>query len=141
MDIYVLPTLNALFNGLSFIFLICGFIFIRKGDVRRHRIFMLSAVASSALFLTGYLIYHSMAGTTRFAETGWPRVLYFFILTSHTILAMITLPMAIATLILALKKRFDKHPRIARITLPIWLYVSITGVLIYLMLYHIFPSR
>ncbi|MEN3038066.1 MAG: DUF420 domain-containing protein [Candidatus Kryptonium sp.] len=133
-----LPTLNAILNMLSFLFLLFGFFSIKRKDVIRHKKFMLSAFVSSALFLISYLIYHYSAGITRFQGQGFWRFVYFSILSSHTFLAIFALPLAIITLIFALMKKFDKHPKIARLTLPIWMYVSVTGVLIYLMLYHIF---
>lgn len=133
-----LPTLNAFLNMLSFSFLLLGFFSIKKKDVAKHKKFMLSAFVSSALFLISYLIYHYSAGITRFQGQGFWRFVYFSILSSHTFLAIFVLPLAIITLIFALMKKFDKHPKVARLTLPIWMYVSVTGVLIYLMLYHIF---
>lgn len=102
---------------------------------------MLGAMAASVLFLVSYLIYHSQVGTTRFAGTGWVRPVYFTILISHTVLAAVIVPMAIVTLYRALLKDFQRHRAVARWLLPIWLYVSATGVLIYLMLYHWFPHR
>jgi len=133
-----LPTLNAFFNLLSFVFLLLGFISIKKRDVQRHKKFMLSAFVSSSLFLIGYLVYHYSAGITKFKEIGFWRNVYLAILSSHTLLAIFALPLAVVTLTFALLKKFDKHPKVARITLPVWMYVSLTGVLIYLMLYHIF---
>jgi len=133
-----LPSLNALFNALSFLFLLLGFVNIKKKNVEAHKKFMLSAFVSSSLFLVGYLTYHYSAGVTRFKETGLWRIVYLTILTSHTLIAVFVLPMAIVTLVFALLKKFDKHPKIARYTLPLWLYVSLTGVVIYFMLYHIF---
>ncbi len=133
-----LPTLNAFFNLLSFIFLFLGFVNIKRRNIQGHRNFMLSAFVSSSLFLIGYLVYHYSAGITRFKETGFWRSVYLVILSSHTLLAIFALPLAIVTLMLALLRKFDKHPKIARVTLPVWMYVSLTGVLIYLMLYHIF---
>jgi putative membrane protein len=136
-----LPTVNALFNALSAFFLLCGYAFIRRKQVANHKACMAAAFVSSTLFLIGYLTYHAQAGTTRFAGQGWVRPVYFAILISHTVLAAVVLPLAITTLIFALKGTFQKHRRIARWTLPVWLYVSVTGVVIYLMLYHLFPSH
>jgi len=133
-----LPSLNALFNALSFMFLLLGFVNIKRRNVKAHKKFMLSAFFSSSLFLAGYLTYHYTAGITRFQGIGFWRVVYLTILTSHTLIAVFVLPMAILTLAFALLKKFDKHPKIARYTLPLWLYVSLTGVIIYFMLYHIF---
>lgn len=136
-----LPTVNALFNAFSALFLLCGYVFIRRKQVANHKACMMAAFVSSTLFLIGYLTYHAQAGTTRFAGQGWVRPVYFAILISHTILAAVVLPLAITTLIFALKRTFQKHRRIARWTLPVWFYVSVTGVVIYLMLYHLFPSH
>lgn len=136
--IKILPTVNAILNTLSFIFLLLGFVNIKKRNISRHKKFMISAFVSSALFLLSYLIYHYNAGVTRFKGVGFWRAFYLMILSSHTLLAVLALPMAVATLTFALLGKFDKHPKVARLTLPIWLYVSFTGVLIYLMLYHIF---
>ncbi|CUS95905.1 putative membrane protein [Candidatus Kryptobacter tengchongensis] len=136
--IKLLPTINAIFNGLSFVFLLFGFLSIKKRDVQRHKKFMISAFISSTFFIIGYLIYHYNAGVTRFQGVGIWRFIYFSILSSHTFFAIFALPMAIITLSYALFKKFDKHPKVARLTLPIWMYVSVTGVLIYIMLYHIF---
>ncbi len=136
-----LPTINAVLNSLSAFFLLCGYTLIRRGQVGKHRACMVAAFVSSVLFLVGYLTYHAHAGTTRFAGQGWVRPVYFAILISHTLLAAVIVPLAITTLTFALKERFQKHKRIARWTLPIWVYVSVTGVIIYLMLYHLFPSR
>jgi uncharacterized membrane protein YozB (DUF420 family) len=135
-----LPAVNATLNGVSGLLLIAGFIAIKKRRTGLHRGLMISALASSILFLTSYLYYHSQAGTTRFTGQGWVRPLYFTILTSHTILAMVIVPLVIATVYFALSERFPKHRRIARLTLPIWLYVSVTGILVYLMLYQLFPA-
>ncbi len=136
--IKILPTVNAILNALSFIFLVLGFVNIKRRNINGHKKFMLSAFVSSALFLISYLVYHYNAGITRFKEVGFWRTFYLTILSSHTLLAAFALPLAIVTLTFALLGKFDKHPKVARLTLPIWLYVSFTGVLIYLMLYHIF---
>lgn len=136
--IKILPTINAILNALSFIFLILGFVNIKRRNINKHKKFMLSAFISSTLFLISYLVYHYSAGVTRFKGVGFWRTLYLTILSSHTLLAVFVLPLAIVTLTFALLGKFDKHPKVARLTLPIWLYVSFTGVLIYIMLYHIF---
>ncbi len=136
--IKILPTVNAILNALSFIFLVLGFVNIKRRNINRHKKFMLSAFVSSTLFLISYLVYHYNAGITRFKGVGFWRTFYLTILSSHTLLAAFALPLAIVTLTFALLGKFDKHPKVARLTLPIWLYVSFTGVLIYLMLYHIF---
>ncbi len=139
--IHWMPTLNASLNGLSAIFLFLGFLFIRRKRIQIHRRFMLAACGSSLLFLISYLSYHAVAGTTRFAGTGWSRPVYFSILLSHTVLAVAILPMAIVSVFNGLKSRIPQHRRIARWTFPLWSYVSVTGVLVYLFLYHFFPSR
>lgn len=133
-----LPTLNATLNGTSLVLLVTGYVFIRRKRVAAHRACMLSAAGVSILFLVSYVTYHSHAGRTHFQGEGWIRVVYFAILIPHSILAALAvLPLAGITIYLALKGRVDKHRRIARWTLPIWLYVSVTGVLVYLMLYHL----
>jgi uncharacterized membrane protein YozB (DUF420 family) len=131
-----LPHVNAFLNTASGLLLMAGFARIRRKDRIGHRRFMLSALVSSALFLISYLVYHAHAGSVRFQGHGSVRVLYFAILLSHILLAAVVLPMALITLRYALKEKFDRHRRIARMTLPVWLYVSVTGVLVYLMLYH-----
>lgn len=131
-----LPTLNAALNSLSAIFLFFGFYFIKQKNIRAHKISMLSAFTASILFLISYLIYHANIGSKHFTGQGWVRPVYFGILLTHTVLAMVVVPLAIITLSRALKKRFAKHKKIARWTLPVWLYVSITGVIVYLMLYQ-----
>ena len=135
-----LPPLNAALNALSGVLLVTGLVFIKRGRKDLHRACMLSALCVSALFLVSYLTYHFQAGTTRFTGTGWIRPVYFSILTTHTILAALVPPLAIVTLTRALQERFDRHRRIARITFPIWLYVSVTGVVVYLMLRGSYPA-
>jgi len=136
-----LPTLNAGLNALSAVLVTAAYRAIRAKQVERHRRLMLSALSVSALFLASYLYYHAHAGATRFAGTGASRPVYFTILASHTVLAAAIVPLVGVTLYRALRGRFALHRRIARITLPLWLYVSVTGVLVYLMLYHLYPSR
>jgi len=131
-----LPTLNAALNSLSAVFLFAGYLFIKARNRRAHRFCMLAACASSTLFLISYLIYHYQVGSVPFKGVGAVRVVYFAILISHTILATTVVPLALITLIRALRERFDAHRRIARWTLPIWLYVSVTGVVVYAMLYR-----
>ena len=131
------PALNALLNLLSAVFLTVGFVQIRNGRMRRHRAFMLAAFFTSCAFLVSYLGYHHYAGSTRFPGEGWIRTLYFAILISHSILAALVVPLVLVTLTRGLRERFPAHRSIARWTLPIWLYVSVTGVLVYLMLYHL----
>ncbi len=137
MDVRDLPALNALLNTASAILLVTGYRLIRQGRREAHRKVMTAALLVSVLFLTSYLIYHAQVGSVRFQKTGWIRPVYFSILISHTILAACVAPMAIVTVWCAWKGRFDRHRRLARITLPLWLYVSVTGVLVYLMLYHL----
>ncbi|MGH7601821.1 MAG: DUF420 domain-containing protein [bacterium] len=136
MQISDLPAVNATLNGLSAIWLAFGYFFIRQKKVNAHRFCMIAALLTSALFLISYLTYHYHAGSKPFEGQGVIRTVYFAILFSHTILAAAIVPLALITLIRALKQRFDKHKRIARWTLPIWFYVSVTGVIIYLMLYQ-----
>lgn len=132
-----LPTLNAFLNALSAGLLIRGYFLIRQGRRDEHKQSMLMAFTASVLFLISYLVYHYSVGSVRFQGEGAIRVVYFTILLSHTILAAAVAPMAIIVLRRALKDDFAGHRKLARITLPIWLYVSITGVVIYLMLYHL----
>ena len=132
-----LPTVNALMNATAATFLVVGFRFVRRGRVDAHRACMLAAVAASALFLAGYLTLHAHVGTTRFAHTGWLRTAYLTVLVTHSVLATAVPFLAAITLWRALRGRFDAHARIARWTLPIWLYVSVTGVIVYVMLYRL----
>jgi len=136
-----LPSLNALLNAASATLLVAGYLFLRRRNITAHRACMLGAVVASAAFFISYAIYHAHAGTTKFAGTGWVRPIYFAILISHTLLAAVIIPMVLLTLVRALRGDFARHRAIARWTFPLWLYVSVTGVLIYLMLYHWFPSR
>lgn len=140
MSFSELPAVNAAFNGLSTLFLLAGFYFIRRKQTIAHRNCMLAALASSILFLTGYLTYHAVAGTTVFREPAGFRPVYLTILFTHTVLAVVIVPLVLITLTRALRERFDRHRRIARWTWPLWLYVSVTGVVIYLLLYQIFPQ-
>ncbi len=131
-----LPTLNAFLNGTAAALLVTGFALIRSGRREAHRRVMTSAFACSILFLVSYLVYHFEAGSVRFRGTGSVRTVYLTILLTHTVLAAIVPFLAVTTLVLARKGRFDAHRRLARVTLPVWLYVSVTGVVIYLMLYR-----
>lgn len=131
-----LPTLNAALNGTSAVLLTLGYLFIRRKKVNLHKACMVSAFVISTLFLVSYLIYHYHAGSKPFPGEGWTRPLYFAILISHVILATVTLPLSIVTLARGVRGRFEKHRSIARWALPIWLYVSVTGVVVYLMLYR-----
>ena len=132
-----LPTVNATLNAISAVLLTSGYVLIRQRKIPAHRNCMIAAFIVSTLFLTSYLIYHYHARSTHFTLHGWIRPVYFSILISHIILAFLILPLVLRTLYLALRKRFTKHRRIARWTFPIWLYVSVTGVIIYWMLYHL----
>lgn len=135
----VLPTVNASLNALSAILLVAGWRAIRAGRRERHRALMLSALACSALFLVGYLTRLALTGTHRFPGGGPLRTTYLAVLGSHTLLAAAALPLVLRTLYLALRERFEAHRRLARWTFPIWAYVSATGVVVYLMLYHLAP--
>lgn len=132
-----LPSLNAALNSASALLLAAGYLFIRTGRVAAHRLCMLSACATSTVFLTSYLIYHYHVGSVPFTGQGWMRRVYFAILISHTILAVAIVPLVLVTLTRALRAKFDKHKRIARWTLPLWFYVSVTGVVVYWMLYRL----
>lgn len=132
-----LPTVNATLNTISAALLTIGFVMIRRRKTVAHRNCMIAAFVVSGLFLTSYLIYHYHAGSTPFEGTGWIRSIYFAVLIPHIILAALILPLALITLYFALRKRFAKHRRIARWTLPIWLYVSVTGIIVYWMLYRL----
>ena len=135
-----LPALNACLNATSAVLLAVGFAAIRRRRVRLHRACMLAAFATSIAFLASYLTYHLQVGTTRFAGTGWIRPVYFTILATHTVLAALIPFLAIATLSLAFRAHFARHARLARWTLPAWFYVSVTGVVIYLILYWLYPA-
>jgi putative membrane protein len=136
-----LPAVDATLNAASAVFLALGFFFVRKKNIRAHKTCMLSAFATSTIFLICYLTYHYFHGTTHFRGQGVVRDFYFVLLGSHTVLAALIVPLALATLYRAWRRRFPEHKRIARWTLPLWLYVSVTGVLIYWMLYYLYPSR
>lgn len=135
-----LPHINACLNGTSALLLFTGYTFIRKRNVAAHRTCQIAALCVSILFLISYVTYHFHHGATRFQGMGVVRPIYFTILLSHTILAVVIVPLVILTFYRALRNDFMRHRRIARITLPLWLYVSITGVIVYLMLYQIYPS-
>jgi uncharacterized membrane protein YozB (DUF420 family) len=143
MPIQWFPPINATLNATSGILIVIGFLFIKRQNVKIHHRCMIGAVTSSSLFLISYVVYHIGfgAGVTRFAGTGWVRYLYYVILISHTILAITVVPFIIVTLTRALRGDFLRHRKIARFTFPMWLYVSVTGVIVYFMLYHIYPSR
>lgn len=137
MDLRQLPTLNACLNTISAILLIRGYLLIRRRQIEAHKRTMLAAFAVSTLFLVSYLVYHYNVGSVKFQGQGTIRVVYFTILLTHTILAAVVAPMILVTLWRAWKNQFDRHRKLARYTLPIWLYVSVTGVVVYLMLYHL----
>ena len=132
-----LPSVNAALNSASALLLVAGYLFIRNKKITAHKLCMLSAFTTSALFLISYLTYHFQVGSVPFKGQGWIRVVYFTVLISHTILAATIVPLVLVTLTRALKGSFDRHKRIARWTLPLWLYVSITGVIVYWMLYRL----
>jgi putative membrane protein len=139
LSIASLPAVNATLNATSAVLLAFGYFYIRSGRVDAHRRCMLAALATSALFLTSYLIYHYHVGSVPFAGRGWIRAVYFTILISHTILAVVIVPLVLITLARALKENFVRHRAIARWTLPLWFYVSVTGVVVYWMLYRLGP--
>jgi putative membrane protein len=147
MSIYDLPAVNASLNGLSAILLAWGYVFIRQKRIIAHRNCMISAFCVSVIFLCCYLTYHTYLavvlhrGPTHFLHPLWFRPIYLTILLTHTILAMVIVPLILITLSRALREKFDKHKKIARWTWPLWMYVSITGVIVYLLLYQIFPQR
>jgi putative membrane protein len=147
VSIYDLPAINASLNGLSAAFLTAGFIFIRQKKIIPHRNCMISAFCVSVVFLVCYISYHSYLalvlhrGPTRFLNPSWFRPIYLTILLTHTILAMVIVPMILITLSRALRERFEIHKKIARWTWPLWMYVSVTGVVVYLLLYQIFPQN
>ena len=132
-----LPALNATLNATSAVFLTLGYVFIRRRQIRAHLACMLSAFSVSTLFLISYVVYHYHAGSKHFGGQGWLRPVYFVLLASHVVLAVVIVPLAITTLSRALRGNFGRHRRIARWTLPLWLYVSVTGVVVYWMLYHL----
>jgi uncharacterized membrane protein YozB (DUF420 family) len=136
--IHTLPALNASLNAIAGVLLVCGYVMIRRGRIQAHKRLMLAAFTTSALFLVSYVTYHANAGSRPFPGQGSIRTLYFLILVTHVILAAAILPLALITLTHALRERFDRHVPIARWTLPIWLYVSVTGVIVYLMLYQLY---
>ena len=135
-----LPALNAGLNALAGGLVATGYGFIRTRRVAAHRACMLSATGVSTLFLISYVYYHAHVGVTRFQGQGWIRTVYFTLLISHTILAVLIVPLVLITLFFALRSQLPRHRKIARWTLPTWLYVSVTGVVIYWMLYHLVPS-
>jgi uncharacterized membrane protein YozB (DUF420 family) len=140
MGVHDLPALNAALNAVAATLLVTGHAFIRRGQIYRHRACMVSALLVSSAFLASYVVYHVQVGSIRFTEAGWPRAVYFAVLATHVPLAALIVPLALLTLWRALRGRFDLHVKVARWTFPIWLYVSVTGVMVYIMLYHLWPS-
>ena len=136
MEIADLPAVNASLNATAAVFLVAGYLFIRDGRRTAHRRCMLAALATSTLFLVSYVIYHANAGSRPFTGDGAIRVFYFTVLITHIVLAVAVLPLALTTTARGLWSQFDRHVRVARWTLPVWLYVSVTGVVVYWMLYQ-----
>jgi putative membrane protein len=136
VTVHDLPAVNATLNAISTVLLVTGYALIRRRQIAMHRRCMIAACVTSSLFLVCYVTYHAQVGSVRFTRPGFVRPLYFTILITHVTLAVLVLPLAIVTLSRGLKKRFDRHRAIARWTLPIWLYVSVTGVLVYVLLYQ-----
>jgi putative membrane protein len=140
MSLTDLPLVNACLNGLSTVFLVLGYMMIRRGRETAHRNLMVAAVVTSTLFLISYLTYHFQVPRTVFRDPEWFRPYYLLILGTHTVLAMVLLPLVIQTLLLAFRRQLTRHRRWAKWTWPIWMYVSVTGVVIYLLLYQIYPQ-
>jgi len=142
MTVHDLPAVNATLNGMSAIFLVAGFIAIKRGDKIAHRNCMISAFMTSVVFLGCYLTYHVTVKTvTHFVDPAWFRPIYLTLLATHTLLAAAIVPLILMTLWRAKKQNFEAHKKIARWTWPLWMYVSVTGVVIYLLLYQIFPQK
>ena len=139
-DYTIFPIVNATLNGTSAVLIVTGRLLIGRGRVAAHRACMIAAVVCSSAFLVSYLWYHAHVGSVHFPGQGMVRPVYFSILISHTLLAAVVVPLVIVTLVRALRARFDRHRAIARWTYPIWLYVSVTGVVIYVMLYHLYGA-
>jgi uncharacterized membrane protein YozB (DUF420 family) len=140
-DYSIFPALNATLNGASAVLIATGRALIGRGLVRLHRACMIAAVATSSVFLACYLYYHAHVGSVHFPGQGWVRLLYFAILISHTVLAAAVVPLVLLSLNYGLRARFDRHRRISRWTFPVWLYVSVTGVVVYVMLYQIYGAH
>jgi uncharacterized membrane protein YozB (DUF420 family) len=145
-DLDLFPRINATLNGIAAVLLLAGYVFIRRKRIGPHKVCMIAAVVVSAAFLASYLTYHTLKamqtgkGHTSFTGTGLVRPVYFTILISHVLLAAVNLPMVIVTLYRAMRNQFDRHRIIARWTWPVWMYVSVTGVIVYWMLYHLYPA-
>jgi uncharacterized membrane protein YozB (DUF420 family) len=140
-DYSIFPALNATLNGASALLIAAGRALIGRGKVRGHRACMIAAVITSSVFLACYLYYHAHVGSVRFPGQGWVRPLYFAILISHTMLAAAVVPLVLLSLSYGLRARFDRHRRISRWTFPVWLYVSVTGVVVYIMLYQVYGAH
>ena len=140
MDVSFLPAVNATLNGTSAVLILTGRTLIAQKRVAAHRKVMTTAIVTSTLFLVSYLVYHSQVGSVRFQGQGWVRPVYFGILLTHTVLAAVIVPMVIMTFARGLRGNFERHRAIARWTFPLWLYVSVTGVVIYVMLYHLYRA-
>ncbi len=136
-----LPTINASLNASSFVLLLLALVFIKRKNVAAHKACNLAALGASVVFLACYLVYHAQVGSVKFQGQGWVRPVYFAILGSHTVLAAIVPILAIVTLRRGLRMDVERHRAIAKVTLPLWMYVSVTGVVIYVMLYHLYPAR
>ena len=142
MSVSDLPPVNASLNALSAIFLTLGFVFIKRGRKAAHRNCMIAALCASTVFLACYLIYHfTVVAVTKFQGAGWVRPVYFFVLISHVILAVVIVPLVFVTVTRAARGQFDRHARLARWTWPLWMYVSVTGVVVYVMLYQLYPAK
>jgi putative membrane protein len=138
--IAALPAVNATLNGLTTLLLTAGFICIKNGNKIAHAACMISSLVMSTLFLTCYLLYHAFAGVTKFTTPGLPKVIYYFILATHVPLAVLILPFIFAAVYFAARRKFETHKKITRWLWPVWMYVSVTGVIIYVMLYHLYPG-
>jgi putative membrane protein len=134
VDLHFMPAVNACLNATSAVLLLCGWVAVKRGNPKVHRYFMVSAVASSALFLVGYVAYHFVHGDTKFGGAGGVKTLYLGILASHVLLSMAVVPMVLTALYFAWRKQFTRHTKVTRVLFPIWLYVSVTGVVIFFML-------
>lgn len=133
-DLTILPMMNAIFNSFTFIFLLAALYFVKQGNIKLHKRFVLAAFIATTLFLVCYLTYHSLAPETHYGGTGVLKYVYFFILITHIVLAAVIVPLALITVTRGLNMKVEKHKKIARWTMPLWLYVSLTGVLVYLMI-------
>jgi uncharacterized membrane protein YozB (DUF420 family) len=140
-DLSIFPALNATLNGASAVLIVTGHSLIKRKKIALHRALMISAVATSTLFLASYLYYHAHVGSVRFPGQGWMRPVYFTLLISHTVLAAAVVPLVLLALIAGLRGRFEQHRRVARWAFPVWLYVSVTGVMVYVILYRIYGAH